>query len=665
MPVVDSDSDDLIIIETTIESPQEPVTTRKTRVGNNTGNKRQTRQETSKKRRQSISSAIVDSPASEPAKRHSTGLRVKSIVLSGQRNSISDKVEPDDSTGQTNENEENKSTVISELPSEKIQVSTEEMNNDADFVHNVMVGSVASDCMKHSTALISAICPAIDTCTINHGQDDKEAIREKNLGFGAINRLRRLLSIGPDTKCIPIFNDPIFVSNASNDSIIKNIKLKRSSGTPKESSFMQHKIICLADYVMTLYKMKEVIATEKMEELVNCAVDECNQLNGFIETINNFFEEVHNNFPMDQTDNFTGPLYIYHSKGQEVKLKYILHCLITPLLSWHRSEPLDGSSLLKACPIQPFNVFSFFTAFFLDFVNVKQNFDELSKAMLPYEDTLPQICNSFRDIRKKIDAIIPEAVALINQGIEFIWNDASIIYDCFLPGGRKERIPALHIDKLSFKYDKIMNSFVKLSAPKFRSLINLINENIRFVRKTLKESKKHSVDKQESIRIAYEDINENVCKVIFKYNDATVKEWMIGLDDGLDRVFRDLFGDDIQRKLYCEGKKVSRNLTARENGFFAGINYVMLDEEDKLPFKIPAGITIQVETDASKNICVPAAEVETVRNLIDRVKKEIGNTDEYCLIFNGLLLDDTAKIAGTIEDGDVLDAVSVSMCNSE
>ena len=114
-------------------------------------------------------------------------------------------------------------------------------------------------------------------------------------------------------------------------------------------------------------------------------------------------------------------------------------------------------------------------------------------------------------------------------------------------------------------------------------------------------------------------------------------------------------------RLFSDGFKLSKFLTVKESGFFPGINYITLSDEDEDSLKSLYEITVQLSENQEENNVMKFSCFQKISEIVEKVKEKNGIVDNFLSAsFNGFLLNDNAVIDHVVESCDVIDLVSVA-----
>ncbi|ELA41172.1 uncharacterized protein VICG_01771 [Vittaforma corneae ATCC 50505] len=117
---------------------------------------------------------------------------------------------------------------------------------------------------------------------------------------------------------------------------------------------------------------------------------------------------------------------------------------------------------------------------------------------------------------------------------------------------------------------------------------------------------------------------------------AFEREFYMNDDDPVEMLYQELFGDDSEKKLLYEDMKLSRFLLAGESGFFPGVNYVYLPENELFGALKKKNIVLKFNADSNSDVVVQVGDDSTVSDILQRIKESKGiDVEKKVLIFNG------------------------------
>lgn len=135
------------------------------------------------------------------------------------------------------------------------------------------------------------------------------------------------------------------------------------------------------------------------------------------------------------------------------------------------------------------------------------------------------------------------------------------------------------------------------------------------------------------------------------------RDYYMNDGDSLEIIYKSLFGDNREKRIFYEGMKLSRLLSAGECGFFPGINYIYLSDEDTLSILSHVSITIKFDDNLENDLTVALEPTDTFCSVLSRIESEKEmDLSEKCLIYNGIVLNEQSILSDLI-DGDIIDVV--------
>lgn len=152
-------------------------------------------------------------------------------------------------------------------------------------------------------------------------------------------------------------------------------------------------------------------------------------------------------------------------------------------------------------------------------------------------------------------------------------------------------------------------------------------------------------------------------KYIIRFKSgAFEKDFYMNDDDPVETLYRELFGSNTEKRLLYEDMKLSRFLLAGESGFFPGVNYVYLPENETLGMPKKMRIVLKLCDDPSNDIVVQISSDYTVSDLLHEIKesKDI-DISKKVVVFNGEALSGSQLLASILEDEYVLDVIDSSL----
>lgn len=169
------------------------------------------------------------------------------------------------------------------------------------------------------------------------------------------------------------------------------------------------------------------------------------------------------------------------------------------------------------------------------------------------------------------------------------------------------------------------------------------------------ECEKETTPTRESQSIFH---NEEKAKytVVFKAGSFE-KNYYLNDEDPIEFIYKDLFGEDTQRKLLYEEMKLSRMLLANECGFFPGLNYIYLPENESLDFiKKDGQVLVKFSEDPADDILIPLSNTLTRESIVRSISEACGkDISKKVIVYNGEVVDFNNRKELPIEDGDILD----------
>lgn len=170
-----------------------------------------------------------------------------------------------------------------------------------------------------------------------------------------------------------------------------------------------------------------------------------------------------------------------------------------------------------------------------------------------------------------------------------------------------------------------------------------------------------AIPKPVPTSITLDTTHQKDAKYIVRFGTGDFqRDYYMNDDDPLEIIYESLFGNDRERRIFYEGMKLSRLLSVGESGFFPGINYVYLPDDETLPLPPKTSVTVKFDDNAENDLAIVLESADVVGSVLERIELEKGmDLSGKCLIYNGTVLDEQSKLGDLIEDG-IIDVVD---CN--
>lgn len=183
-------------------------------------------------------------------------------------------------------------------------------------------------------------------------------------------------------------------------------------------------------------------------------------------------------------------------------------------------------------------------------------------------------------------------------------------------------------------------------------IIDSEDMNMEDANKTHIETKTNKDEKNYTCDVTHSDKKYTIILQL----DNLVKKYYMDGDESADLLYKYIFPDKADGKLYFDDNKISKYLSISENGFVPGINYIQMDDSEIEVSSLIMKLLIQVSEDSNENIQVLIPVEMSVEELLKEINKKVEVHNKH-LIFNGVLLHSHYKIKNFLESGSVLDLV--------
>lgn len=138
------------------------------------------------------------------------------------------------------------------------------------------------------------------------------------------------------------------------------------------------------------------------------------------------------------------------------------------------------------------------------------------------------------------------------------------------------------------------------------------------------------------------------------------RDYYMNDDDPLESIYENLFGSDEERRIFYEGMKLSRLLSAGESGFFPGINYIYLSDDDAHSLLPKASAVIKIDENTENDLVIALEPTDMLDSILKRIEDRGVDLTERLLVYNGIVLDKQTGLDSLIRDGGVIDVVDCS-----
>ncbi|KAM0680630.1 hypothetical protein GINT2_001318 [Glugoides intestinalis] len=133
-------------------------------------------------------------------------------------------------------------------------------------------------------------------------------------------------------------------------------------------------------------------------------------------------------------------------------------------------------------------------------------------------------------------------------------------------------------------------------------------------------------------------------------------------NDPVEILYNSLLGADSEKKLYYEDMKLSKFLLASEAGFFPGVNYIYLPENEESENQQKEKFAvIKFNENTEFDMKYSFGENETGKDLFEFIKNEKKiETVNKVILYNGIPIDCSLLLGKIIENGAILDVFNSS-----
>lgn len=158
------------------------------------------------------------------------------------------------------------------------------------------------------------------------------------------------------------------------------------------------------------------------------------------------------------------------------------------------------------------------------------------------------------------------------------------------------------------------------------------------------------------------DVNDNSKYILWLKVGTCNKTFALNGSDSLEIVYRELFGDNMEGKLYFEEMKLSRFLTVEESGFFPGVNYISMKDDESFLETENIDISVKLDENMENDLKVSCLGPERVNDLIGKIVASSGiDLSVKKLVSNGVVLPGDALIADCFTSGDCVDVIDAKL----
>lgn len=144
--------------------------------------------------------------------------------------------------------------------------------------------------------------------------------------------------------------------------------------------------------------------------------------------------------------------------------------------------------------------------------------------------------------------------------------------------------------------------------------------------------------------------------IMFKHNSYE-KTFFLNDKDPIESIYFEIFGNLPDKKLLYEGMKLSRFLNAEDVGFFPGINYISLPDNETLPCVEENCVILKIDQNTDNDIKMKLFSQCTGQDIIKYLKDQGIDINKKALIFNGERLALSRVVSSFIESEYSIDLV--------
>jgi len=158
------------------------------------------------------------------------------------------------------------------------------------------------------------------------------------------------------------------------------------------------------------------------------------------------------------------------------------------------------------------------------------------------------------------------------------------------------------------------------------------------------------------------DVNDSNEYILRLKTGTRDKTFALNGSDSMEIVYCDLFGDNMEGKLYFEEMKLSRFLTVEESGFFPGVNYIFMKDDESFLGTGNIDISVKFDENVENDLKVNCLGPERVNDLIRKIVAS-SNIDLSVkkLVLNGVVLPGDALIADYFASGECVDVIDAKL----